>query len=315
MKLPLIAEDHVAVGLREDALRRLGTETVSSAWAEMHPLEIEGLVRASIACLLMSIPSLLFGQGIAPAQRVAVAQMRQTLRDLSTAEEAYFANHSSYTDDWRRTTYVVPTPTTHIAVGRASEKGFVGQATDDRLPGVTCLVLVGEVRGPDAAALNVVGALEPLCYPNVHSLPGDMARRDAVEASEDQLFADAARREQRQTPGSLTIVDAAAIDIRPSSYVSYPFSITDPRTCALAGHVLGLAGGNKDIEVILFDEDGFTNWKNRNSTRTIFNPGKATATTISAHLPGPGSYVLVFSNTFSAVTPKTVQARAALNCQ
>jgi hypothetical protein len=110
-------------------------------------------------------------------------------------------------------------------------------------------------------------------------------------------------------------VNASAIEIPASSYITYPFTLADTRGCVLSGHVLGLAGGNKDVDVILFDADGFTNWKNHNTARTLFNPGKATATTISARLPGPGSYVLVFSNTFSAVTRKTVQAQAGILCQ
>lgn len=115
-------------------------------------------------------------------------------------------------------------------------------------------------------------------------------------------------------PTIITIADTNGVDIAASKYLTYTFSVSDPRPCTIEGHVLGLAGGNKDVEVLLFDSDGLTNWKNNNSAKVLFNGGKATATTISARLPGPGTYHLVLNNVFSVLTDKTVQVRAKVTC-
>lgn len=115
-------------------------------------------------------------------------------------------------------------------------------------------------------------------------------------------------------PLTITIADTNAIDIPASKYRTYTFTVNDPRPCVLQGRVLGLAGGNKDIEVLVFNEDGLINWKNNNSAQTIFNGGQATATTINAQLPGPGTYHLVLNNAFSLLTDKTVQINATVTC-
>jgi hypothetical protein len=112
----------------------------------------------------------------------------------------------------------------------------------------------------------------------------------------------------------LQIADTSSLDIGAGQYVTFPFTVNSSKFCTVSGHVLGLAGGNKDVEVILFDADGFTNFQNHNTAHTLFNGGKATATTIAARLSGPGTYRLVISNAFSVITGKTVQARATLAC-
>ena len=116
------------------------------------------------------------------------------------------------------------------------------------------------------------------------------------------------------SPLIISVADTNSADVPAAGYLSFTFSVSDTRPCAMEGRILGLAGGNKDVEVLVFDADGFINWKNNNSAKTIFNGARATATTISSRLPGPGTYHLVLSNTFSLLTPKTVQARVTVTC-
>jgi hypothetical protein len=80
----------------------------------------------------------------------------------------------------------------------------------------------------------------------------------------------------------------------------------------ITGHFEATGGSGNDVEVFLLDEDGFTNFKNGHSTRTLYNSGKVTAGTIDVPLPFTGdskTYYLVFSNTFSLLTNKAVQAK------
>ena len=51
------------------------------------------------------------------------------------------------------------------------------------------------------------------------------------------------------------------------------------------------------------------NWKNGHEVAPVFNSGQVTAVTLNVPLPGPGSYRLVLSNTFSLLTHKTVQVQ------
>lgn len=155
--------------------------------------------------------------------------------------------------------------------------------------------------GSRRTTLLGVGAVVVIAVVGLSYLPGDSA--DGVQ--------------QAGTPAPfvMTVADSNGVEIPAASYRTYTFEVPDPRPCTVAGRVLGLAGGNKDVEVLLFDADGFINWKNNNEAKVLFKGGQATATTISTSLPGPGTYHLVLNNVFSLLTAKTLQVSARVTCQ
>ncbi len=71
-------------------------------------------------------------------------------------------------------------------------------------------------------------------------------------------------------------------------------------------------GSGNDIEVFIFDEDGFANWQNRHAATPYYSSGRATRGTINVTLPGPGTYVVVFSNKFSIMSSKEVEAHVTV---
>jgi len=110
-------------------------------------------------------------------------------------------------------------------------------------------------------------------------------------------------------PLVLYLPDQDALTIQAGSYGQFDFTINDERPCLLTGRVVGLAGGRKDAEVFLLDDDGLTNWLNRTQGNYVFRSGRTSATTLKVALPGPGSYHMLLSNRFSVVSDKVMQMR------
>ncbi len=81
-----------------------------------------------------------------------------------------------------------------------------------------------------------------------------------------------------------------------------------------AERVLGLAGGSKDFQAFLMDDDNFRNWETSHKARAYWQTEKVAAATIEARISGPGKVHLVISNVFSLFTGKTVAVQAQAEC-
>jgi hypothetical protein len=97
-----------------------------------------------------------------------------------------------------------------------------------------------------------------------------------------------------------------------SSYYKFvvPPGATD---VLLSGHFTATGGMGNDIEVYVLSDDEFVNFQTHHSTQTFYNSGRITQDSFNARLPGGGTYYLVFSNNYSLLTPKAVQADAVLH--
>ena len=71
------------------------------------------------------------------------------------------------------------------------------------------------------------------------------------------------------------------------------------------GHFKAAGGSRNDVKVFICDEDGFANWQNGRPVRTYYDSGKVTAGKIDVRLK-PGTYYLVFDNSFSGMSNKAV---------
>jgi pre-peptidase len=114
-------------------------------------------------------------------------------------------------------------------------------------------------------------------------------------------------------PHTDTIIDSAfTVSAMSSKY--YGFEVPTGATgIRVDGHFAATGGTGNDIQVLVLSEDDFVNWQNGHPASACYDSGKVTQSTITATLPGPGTYYLVFSNTFSLLTPKAVQARASVH--
>jgi hypothetical protein len=90
-------------------------------------------------------------------------------------------------------------------------------------------------------------------------------------------------------------------------YVYYTIPL-NAATTHLTGHYTAQGGGN-DIEVLVLDQDGFTNFSNKHAAQTYYSSGGyVTTSTIDLHLAA-GTYYVVFNNSRSILTNKVVTAK------
>lgn len=82
----------------------------------------------------------------------------------------------------------------------------------------------------------------------------------------------------------------------------------------LKGHFAASGGSGNDVEVFVVSQDEFINWQNRHPVKALYSSGKVTQDSINLTLPSDAAnYYVVFSNRFSMLTPKAVQASFDLN--
>jgi hypothetical protein len=76
------------------------------------------------------------------------------------------------------------------------------------------------------------------------------------------------------------------------------------------------SGANNDIEVLLLEEQQFSNWQNRHEFKSAYASGRVTADRLRIDLPSePSKYYVVFSNRFSIFSNKGVVADLKLRYQ
>jgi hypothetical protein len=104
------------------------------------------------------------------------------------------------------------------------------------------------------------------------------------------------------------------ITVPAAGYEYYPFTVpSGVLSIFVSGMFTASGGGGNNIEVFVADQTNFVNWKNGNSATSYYDSGQVTTGSISANLPVPGTYYLVYSNTFSAFSSKNVQTTANLH--
>jgi hypothetical protein len=79
----------------------------------------------------------------------------------------------------------------------------------------------------------------------------------------------------------------------------------------VVGRFRAEGGSGNDIKCLILDADSFENWRNGHRVRTYYNSEKITVANINVNLP-QGEYVLVFDNTFSGLSNKTVTANVEM---
>jgi len=106
------------------------------------------------------------------------------------------------------------------------------------------------------------------------------------------------------------LVDGA-FTIPAKQAITYKFT-GDSKGGRVTGRFRATGGRGNDVEVYILDEDGYENWRNGHAVKTYYNSGRITVANIDVTL-GKGKYILVFSNMFSAITPKAVEAKVKLS--
>ena len=103
-----------------------------------------------------------------------------------------------------------------------------------------------------------------------------------------------------------SVVERARFRIGGDRYRDYALTITESRPCFLRGRVETVAGGDRDIDVLVLSPDEFEKFRRSRRYAGIFEERLATEVVLDVPLPGPGQYYFVISNRFSAFTGKQV---------
>ena len=95
------------------------------------------------------------------APRQALSEMRDALRQLVTGEEAYWAQHESYTtnlDAVRAGMRVQPAKNVVLSIHHAGGRAWAGSAEHRDLPNRSCVIYVGSIEDFPAPATRKDGA-------------------------------------------------------------------------------------------------------------------------------------------------------------
>lgn len=112
---------------------------------------------------------------------------------------------------------------------------------------------------------------------------------------------------------SVTVFSGSAA-VNPGSYYYVSFSVpSNAINVQLSGSLTAAGGIGNDVRVYVFDQTNFINWQNGHSASAYYSTGQETAFNINVRLPnGAGTYYVVFDNTFSIFSSKTVTGTITL---
>lgn len=106
-------------------------------------------------------------------------------------------------------------------------------------------------------------------------------------------------------PSRFTLMDSRSADLDAGQYMVYSFDLRNWGPCTVRGHVLGTAGGGRDVDVFFVGEDGLSSFKAGVQFDAYLSRQRTADETIDVTV-GPGRYYLIVSNRFSWLTGKTV---------
>jgi hypothetical protein len=105
-----------------------------------------------------------------------------------------------------------------------------------------------------------------------------------------------------------------AVDVDPGGYVLYTVRVPPilPGKPRVTADLKVTGGARNDIRVLVFTQDQFREFEQDKPATPLFESRKLSTLQLDVPLPGAGTYVIVFSNTFSTVSTKTVTGRLGL---
>ena len=128
----------------------------------------------SLACLLI-VPTASaqtrHGSASDTAHTALIETMKQDLRRLVKAEEAFFARHRTYTAVLPASDFEAR-PERQVVVIAHADKGYSATITTTEEPGLTCGLYHGDGVAPNRV---IQRARDPACW---HALPGGVVVRD-----------------------------------------------------------------------------------------------------------------------------------------
>jgi hypothetical protein len=147
----------------------------------------------------------------------------------------------------------------------------------------------------------------PAVQQSATSLMAGFAASPARAAAPARVAAPAPRRPP--PPIRLNLVQSQTLDLDAGRYVSFQFYLPAERVCTVTGHLAGLEGGNRDVDLFIVDDDGLANFENSRDFQPLIGVRKTAAYALRERM-NVGRYHVVVSNRFSLFTGKRVQLDA-----
>lgn len=247
------------------------------------PIAIAVAIAAAVASTALSAQA---PPNAATRERNYLSAMKADLRQLATAEEAYFMDHNGYyagtVSAGQPLFGFKPSPNVTITVATAGAAEWTATATHSLTP-TKCVYHLGQT-------------LDMVCDP----VPSDTSfatPRGAGTAANDF-----------SSPSFTAIGNADSLKLRPGKSHSWQFDVrpTRPR-CTVTGEVLGLSGGDKRVVVLVMTEFSYQDWLNNRPARTYFESSPRTEIPFDVMIEGEGMYRLVVWNQPPSADSKVVQ--------
>jgi hypothetical protein len=223
----------------------------------------------------------------AAAERDYASAMKADLRQLATAEEAYFMDHNGY----------------YAGIVEA------GQPLFGFTPSANVTITVSTVDGGRQWIAKATHALTSTKC--TYQLPGPVACDPLPDTS---MFATPRGADSKPVtteiigPKTTTIGSAEPVRIRATRSRSWPFEVRPPQTrCVLSGQVVGLSGGDTRVVVLVMTEFAYQDWMKNRPARTYFESAPRTEIPFDVRLEEEGRYRLVVWNPPPATSLKTIQ--------
>lgn len=201
------------------------------------------------------------------AQYGYVSAMKTNLRQLATAEEAYFVDKMSYfsgTVDASHPLYgFSPSKSVTIEVSGGSANGDMWTATATHaLARTKCTYHLPDPIKCEAPAPPPKRAADP--FPNGQTT---------------------------------TIGDTARVTIRPGQSRRWGWTISPlASSCVFSGRVAALSGGDGRINLLIMTDSAYNDWSQGRWAQTYFESGERSTIPFDVHINDAGHYVLVVAN-------------------
>jgi hypothetical protein len=246
--------------------------------------------RAIVAALVSVLApvSALSGQASpAVAERGYVSAMKKDLRQLATAEEAYFVDNNGYyagpVSASKPLFGFAPSPNVSITVA-AADAGHMWTATATHaLTSTKCTYQLPQPIVCDPTPDNSMLATPRGASPSI----------SGPEAA----------------PPTTTVLGTPdSLRIRGGHSRSWEFDVRPPHMrCVVSGQVVGLSGGDKKITVLVMTEFAYEDWMKNLPARTYFESEPRSETPFDVRIEEEGRYRLVVWNPSTDAPPKIVQ--------
>ncbi len=111
-------------------------------------------------------------------------------------------------------------------------------------------------------------------------------------------------------PHTVKVVDET-ITLQPGQYRYYGLDVTTVMVNPRFEGSFSVSGGNQ-VKVYVMDSDDFDSWSTGGTVYPEYNSGLVSSTSFNVSLSGAGRYYVVYDNTFSSSTSKSIVTKVVL---